>query len=60
MPSYTYGDYVYINNEYASPEEHNIQSILKTQLDIYIASLLKLMDESLQDLPNLFVDKMKK
>ena len=58
MPSYTYGDYVYINNKYDAPEEHHIQSILKTHPDIYITSLSKLMDESLQYLPKLFVDKM--
>ena len=58
MPYYTYRDYVYINNEYDEPEEHHIKSILKTQPDIYITSLSKLVDESLQDFPELFVDRM--
>ena len=58
MPSYTYDNYVYINNEYNTPEEHNIQSILKTQSNIYITSLSKFMDESLKYLPKLFVYKM--
>ena len=58
MSYYTYGDYMYINNENNAPEEHHIQSILKTKPDIYITSLSKLMDESLKYLPTLFVDKM--
>ena len=58
MPYYTYGDYVYINKKYDTPEEHHIHSILKTHPDIYIISLLKLIYQSLQDLPKLFVDKM--
>ena len=58
MPYYTYGNYVYINNKYYASKEHHIKSILKTHSDIYITSLSKLMDESLQDLPKLFVDKM--
>ena len=58
MPYYTYGDDVYINNEKDSPEEHHIQSIFKSKLDIYMASLSKLMDESLKCLPKLFVDKI--
>ena len=45
MPSYTYGEYVYLNNGYDEPEENHFQSILKTQSDIYITSLSKLMDE---------------
>ena len=36
MTSYTCDDYVYKNNENDTPEEHNIQSILKTKSDIYI------------------------
>ena len=35
MPAYTYGDYVYINSKNDAPEEHNIQSILKTKSYIY-------------------------
>ena len=58
MPSYTYSDYVYINNKNDAPEEHYIQSILKTKSDIYIIYLLKLMDISLKYLPKLLVDKM--
>ena len=58
MPSYKYGDYVYINNIYDAPKEHHIHSIFKTYPDIYMTSLSKLMDESFQDLPKLFVDKM--
>ena len=58
MPYSTHGDYVYINNIYDAPEEHHIHSILKTHPDIYITSLSKLMDESFQYLPELFVDKM--
>ena len=58
MPYYTYGGYVYINNKYDKSEEHYIQSILKTQPDIYIASLSKFIDELLQDLTKVFVDKM--
>ena len=57
MPYYTYGGYVCINKKYDAPEDHHIQSILKTHSDIYITSLFELMDESLQDLPKLFVDK---
>ena len=56
MRSYTYGYDVYINNKYDAPEEHHIESISKTNQDIYILS--KLMDESLQDFPMLFFDKM--
>ena len=48
---------MYINNESDAPEENRIHSILKTHPDIYITSLSKLVDESLQDLPKLFVDK---
>ena len=58
MSYYTYGDYVYINNIYNAPEEQHIQSILETSPDLYLTSLSKLMDESLQDLPMLFVEKM--
>ena len=49
---------MYINNRYDAPEENNINSILKTHPNIYITSLSKLVDESLQDSPKLFVDKM--
>ena len=55
---FTYGDYVYINNENNAPEEHHIQSILKTKSDIYITSLQKLMNESLKYLTKLFVGKI--
>ena len=48
---YIYRDYVYININYDVPEEHGIQLILKTQSDIYITSLSKLMDESMQYFP---------
>ena len=58
MPYYTYVEYVYINNQQDAPEEHHIQWILKTQLDTYITSLSKLMEELLKNLPNLFVDEM--
>ena len=58
MPYYTYGDYLYINNENNAPEEHHIQSILKTKSGIYITSLSKLMGETLKYLPSLFVDKI--
>ena len=58
MPSYTYGDYVYINNKNNAPEEHHVQSRLKKQSYIYITSFLKFMDESFKYLPKLFVDKM--
>ena len=57
IPSYTYRYYVYINNTYDAPKEHHVQQILKTHPDIYITSLPKLMDESLQYFPKLFVDK---
>ena len=49
---------MYINNENNAPEEHHIQSILKTQPHIYITSLSKFMDESLKYFPKLFFDKM--
>ena len=58
IPAYTYGDYVYFNNENDAPEEHHIQSILKTKSNIYITLLSKLMDNTLKYLPKLFVDKM--
>ena len=58
VPSYTYGYYVYINNKYDAHEDHHIHSILKKYPDIYITSLSKLMDSSLQDLTKLFVDKI--
>ena len=58
MPYYPYGDYVYINNKNDEPEKHHIQSILKIKSDIYIPSLSKLMYESLEYLPKLFVDKI--
>ena len=58
MTAYTYGDYVYFNNENNAPEEHHIQSILKTKSDIYITLLSKLMDETLKYLRKLFVDKI--
>ena len=57
MPSYTYDDYVYINNEKDAPEEHHIQSILEKQV-FNLTSLSKLMDEILKYLPKLFVDKL--
>ena len=34
IPDYTYGYYVYINIKKYAPEEHHIQSILKTKADI--------------------------
>ena len=49
---------MYINNKNDTPGEYHIQSIFKTQPDIYITSLSKLMDESLKYLPELFFDKM--
>ena len=58
IPSYTYVYCVYINKEYVAPEQHNIQSLFKTPSDMYITSLSKLMDESLQDLPKLFVHEI--
>ena len=45
-------------DENDAPEEHLIQTILKTKSDIYITSFSKLMDESLKYLPKLSVDKM--
>ena len=36
IPAYNYGDYVYLNNENDAPEEHHIQSILKTKTNIFI------------------------
>ena len=58
MPAYTCGYYVYFNNKKYAPEEHHIQSILKTKTNIYITSLSKLMDKTLKYLTKLFVDKM--
>ena len=58
MPAYTYVDYVYFNNKNDAPEEHHIQSILKTNTNIDIKSLSKLMYETLKHLPKLFVDRM--
>ena len=58
MLYYTYANYVYINNKYDAPEENHINSILKTLPNINIISLSKLIEESLQDLPKLFVDKI--
>ena len=49
---------MYINNKYDAPEENHINSILKTLPNINIISLSKLIEESLQDLPKLFVDKI--
>ena len=45
-----------INNENNAPEEHHIQSILKTQPHIYITLFSKLMDGTLEYLPKLFAD----
>ena len=56
MLDYNYDDYVYFNNEKNVPEEHHIQSILKTKTDIYITSLSKFMHEPLKYLLKLFVD----
>ena len=58
MPAYTYGDSVYFNNETDAPEEYHSISILETKANIYITSLLKLMDKTLEYLPMLFFDKM--
>ena len=58
IPDYTYGDYVSFNNKNDAPDENHIQSILKTNINIYRTSFSKLMYKKLQYLPKLFVDKM--
>ena len=58
MPSYTYGDYVYFNNNIDTPKEHHNHLILNQIPYFYITSLLKLMDGTFTSLPKLFVDEM--
>ena len=47
MPAYTYGDYVYFNKNIDAPKEHHNQFILNQELDFYIISPSKSMDETL-------------
>ena len=58
MPAYIYGDYVYFDKEKNAPKEHYIQSLLKSKTNIYITSLSKLIDETLEYLPKLFFVKI--
>ena len=60
MPAYTYGSYVYFNNNIDAPKEHHNKFILNQEPDYYITPLSNLMDEILALLPKLFVNKMAK
>ena len=46
MPDYTYGDYVYFNNNIDTPNEHHNTFTLNQISDFYITSPLKLMDDT--------------
>ena len=46
MPSYIYGEYVYIINSIDAPKQHHNQLILNQEPDLYITALSKLMDET--------------
>ena len=56
MPGYTYSDYVYFNTSIDAPKDHNNILILNKKQNIYITSLLKLMDDTFTSLPKFFVD----
>ena len=58
MPAYSHGDYVYFNNRIDAPKEHHNKLIFNKELDFYITSLLKLMDDTFTSLPRLFFDIM--
>ena len=58
MPSYTYGDFLFIYNIIDATKEHHNKFIFNQEPDFYIASLSKLMDGTFTLLPKLFFDKM--
>ena len=57
MPAYTYGEYVYLNNNIDAPKESNNEYIQNQVKYFYITSLSNFMDETLILLPKLFVNK---
>ena len=58
MPDYTYGDYIYFNNNIDTHNEHHNYFILNHIPDFYITSPSKLMDDKFTSSPKLFFDKM--
>ena len=57
MPAYTYGYYVYFSNNINKPKEHHNNFTLNQELDFYITSMLKLMDDTFTSMAKLFVDE---
>ena len=58
MPSNTYGDYVYFDNNFDTPKEHHNNFILNHKPGFNMRSLSKLIDDTFTSLPKLFVDEM--
>ena len=60
MPEYTYGGYVYFKNMTDTPNKNHHNFILNQIPDFHITSPFKLMDDIVESITKLFVDKMKK
>ena len=58
MSAYTSGDSIYFNNMTDNTKKHHIGFLLNQRHDIYIKSLLNIMDQNFVSLPKLFVNKM--
>ena len=54
IPTYTYGDYVYVNNNIYAPKEHHNRFMLNQGPYFYITPLSKFMDDTLTLLSKLF------
>ena len=60
MAAYIYGDYIYFENMIDTPNEDHNKLVLNQIPDFLITSPSKLMDETFESLPKLFVDRMQK
>ena len=57
MAYYTSGDYVYFNNMKDNPKTYHIGFIFNQKHDMYIISLLNIMEEVFVLFPNLYLNK---
>ena len=55
MPAYNFGDYGYFNNMTDKYKTNNIGFILNQRHEMYIISLLKIMEETFLSFPKIFV-----